>query len=35
MPLDRAGQRLPGLIKVKELTVIEDGPHSIAWTHAE
>lgn len=30
LPLDRTGQRLPGLIKNKKLTVIEGGPHSIA-----
>jgi len=35
LPPDRTGQRLPGLIKDMKLTVIEDGPHSIAWTHAE
>lgn len=35
LPLDRTGQRLPGLIKDMKLTVIEGGPHSIAWTHAD
>jgi len=34
LPLDKTGQRLPGLIKDMELVVIEGGPHAIAWTHA-
>jgi non-heme chloroperoxidase len=34
LPLDKTGQRLPGLIKDIQLVVIEGGPHAIAWTHA-
>jgi non-heme chloroperoxidase len=35
LPLDKTGQRLPGLIKDVGLVVIEDGPHAILWTHAD
>ena len=34
LPLDKTGQRLPGLIKDIQLTVVEGGPHAIPWTHA-
>jgi non-heme chloroperoxidase len=34
LPLDKTGQRLPGLIKEVDLVVIEGGPHAIPWTHA-
>ncbi len=34
LPLDKTGQRLPGLIKDAELVVVEGAPHAIAWTHA-
>jgi pimeloyl-ACP methyl ester carboxylesterase len=34
LPLDKTGQRLPGLIKDMQLAVVEGGPHAIAWTHA-
>src|SRR6266568_3185010 len=34
LPLDKTGQRLPGLIKDVQLVVVEGGPHAIAWTHA-
>jgi non-heme chloroperoxidase len=34
LPLDKTGQRLPGLIKDMDLVVIEGGPHAIPWTHA-
>ena len=34
LPLDKTGNRLPGLIKDMELVVIEGGPHAIPWTHA-
>jgi non-heme chloroperoxidase len=34
LPLDKTGQRLPGLIKNAQLTVVEGGPHAIPWTHA-
>jgi non-heme chloroperoxidase len=35
LPFPNTGKRLPGLIKNMELTVIEGGPHAIAWTHAD
>ena len=35
LPLDKTGQRLPGLIKDVELVVVEGAPHAIAWTHAD
>jgi non-heme chloroperoxidase len=34
LPLDKTGQRLPGLIKDMQLVIIAGGPHAIAWTHA-
>jgi len=34
LPIDKTGQRLPGLISDVQLTVIEGGPHAIAWTHS-
>ena len=34
LPLDKTGNRLPGLIKDVQLVVVEGGPHAIAWTHA-
>jgi pimeloyl-ACP methyl ester carboxylesterase len=34
LPIDKTGQRLPGLIKDMDLVVIEGGPHAIPWTHA-
>jgi non-heme chloroperoxidase len=34
LPLDKTGQRLPGLIHDAKLIVIEGGPHAIPWTHA-
>src|ERR1035438_3755396 len=34
LPIDKTGQRLPGLIKDVELVVVEGAPHAIAWTHA-
>ena len=34
LPLDKTGQRLPGLIKDMQLVVVEGGPHAIPWTHA-
>jgi non-heme chloroperoxidase len=34
LPLDKTGQRLPGLVKDVDLVVIEGGPHAIPWTHA-
>jgi non-heme chloroperoxidase len=35
LPFPNTGKRLPGLIKDMQLVVIEDGPHAIAWTHAD
>jgi non-heme chloroperoxidase len=35
LPYPKTGQRLPGMIKDLQMVVIEDGPHAIAWTHAE
>jgi len=35
VPLENSGQRLPKLIKNCKLVLIKNGPHGIAWTHAE
>jgi non-heme chloroperoxidase len=35
LPFPNTGKRLLGLIKNVELVVVEDGPHAIAWTHAD
>jgi pimeloyl-ACP methyl ester carboxylesterase len=35
VPIAAAGQRTARLIKGAELVVIKDGPHNVAWTHAE
>jgi non-heme chloroperoxidase len=35
LPYDKTGQRLPGLIKDVQLVTIDQGPHAIAWTHAD
>ena len=35
LPLDKTAARLPDLIKDARLVVIEGGPHSIPWTHAD
>lgn len=35
VPLAAAGQRTAKLVKAAELAVIKDGPHNVAWTHAE
>lgn len=35
VPFPAAGQRTAKLIKGAELLVVKDGPHNIAWTHAE
>jgi pimeloyl-ACP methyl ester carboxylesterase len=34
LPIDKTGERLPGLIKDVRLVVIDGGPHAIPWTHA-
>ena len=35
VPISAAGQRTAKLINGAELVVIKDGPHNIAWTHAD
>jgi pimeloyl-ACP methyl ester carboxylesterase len=35
VPLSAAGERTAKLVKGAELVVIKDGPHNVAWTHAE
>ena len=35
LPFPNTGKRLPGMIKDMELMAIQDGPHAIAWTHAD
>ncbi len=35
LPLDKTGERLPGLIDDVQLVVIAGGPHAISWTHAD
>jgi non-heme chloroperoxidase len=35
VPFAAAGQRTAKLIKGAELVVIKDGPHNVAWTHAD
>lgn len=35
VPFAAAGQRTAKLVKGAELVVIKDGPHNMAWTHAE
>ena len=35
LPLDKTGERLPGLIAGTRLVVIQGGPHAIPWTHAD
>jgi non-heme chloroperoxidase len=35
VPFPAAGQRTAKLVKGAELAVIKDGPHNIAWTHAD
>lgn len=35
VPFAAAGQRTAKMVKGAELVVIKDGPHNIAWTHAE
>jgi non-heme chloroperoxidase len=35
VPFPAAGQRTAKLVKGAELVVIKDGPHNIAWTHAD
>jgi non-heme chloroperoxidase len=35
VPFSAAGQRTAKLVEGAELVVIKDGPHNIAWTHAD
>ena len=35
VPFSAAGQRTAKLIHGAELVVIKDGPHNVAWTHAD
>ena len=35
VPFASAGQRTAKLVKAAELVVIKDGPHNVAWTHAD
>jgi pimeloyl-ACP methyl ester carboxylesterase len=35
VPFSAAGERTARLVKGAELVVIKDGPHNVAWTHAE
>jgi pimeloyl-ACP methyl ester carboxylesterase len=35
LPYPKTGKRLPGLIKDVQLVTIDQGPHGIAWTHAD
>ena len=35
VPFSAAGQRTAKLIKGAELVVIKEGPHNVAWTHAD
>jgi non-heme chloroperoxidase len=35
LPFANTAKRLPGLIRDMQLVVVEEGPHAIAWTHAD
>ena len=35
VPFSASGQRTAKLVNGAELVVIKDGPHNIAWTHAD
>jgi pimeloyl-ACP methyl ester carboxylesterase len=35
VPFSASGQRTAKLVSGAELVVIKDGPHNIAWTHAD
>jgi non-heme chloroperoxidase len=35
LPFPKTGQRLPGLLTDVQLVAIDQGPHAIAWTHAD
>ena len=35
LPYPKTGARLPGMIKDLQMVTIDQGPHAIAWTHAD
>jgi non-heme chloroperoxidase len=35
LPFPKTGQRLPSMLKDVQLVTIDQGPHAIAWTHAD
>jgi len=35
LPFPKTGHRLPGMLKDAQLVTIDQGPHAIAWTHAD
>jgi non-heme chloroperoxidase len=35
LPYPKTGQRLPAMISNLQFDVVEEGPHAIAWTHAD
>jgi len=35
LPYPKTGARLPGMIKDMQMVTIDQGPHAIAWTHAD
>jgi non-heme chloroperoxidase len=35
LPYPATAARLPGLIKDLTVVTVHDGPHNIAWTHAD
>ena len=35
VPFPNSGKRMPDFVKDSKLVVVKDGPHGIAWTHAE
>ncbi len=35
VPFQNSGKRMPDFVKDSKLVVVKDGPHGIAWTHAE
>jgi len=35
VPITAAGHRTAKLVSGAELVVIKDGPHNVAWTHAD
>ena len=35
LPFPKTGERLSGMIRDLQTVVIDDGPHAVAWTHAD